>query len=118
MINRFVGALRIATFVLVAIATLGTAGKSQVTFTEFPIPTAGTTPYVITAGPDGNVWFTDSNGNHIGRVTPAGVITEFSVPTSSSLPVGICMGPDGNLWFTEAHGHKIGRITPAGVITE
>jgi virginiamycin B lyase len=30
---------------------------------EFPIPTANRRPLGITAGPDGNLWFTEANGN-------------------------------------------------------
>jgi uncharacterized repeat protein (TIGR01451 family) len=94
------------------------------TINEFPVPTPNGQPSKLTAGPDGNVWFTESAGNAIGRVTPAGVVTEFPVPTPSSYPEGITTGPDGNLWFVEegptsglVHS-KIGRITPSGVITE
>ena len=72
----------------------------------------------ITAGRDGNVWFTEESGNKIGRITRTGTVTEFAVPTSGSAPESITAGPDGNLWFTELSGNKIGRITPAGAITE
>ncbi len=72
----------------------------------------------IAAGPDGNLWFTESDGNRIGRITPAGIVTEFSIPTAISYPRGIAAGPDGNLWFTEDSGNKIGRITISGVVTE
>ena len=85
---------------------------------EFAIPTASSYPTGITAGPDGNLWFTENLANQIGRITPAGVITEFVIPTPNSDPSGIAAGPDGNLWFTEFSGKKIGRITPTGVITE
>jgi uncharacterized repeat protein (TIGR01451 family) len=88
------------------------------TFVEFTIPTGGSRPTGITAGPDGNLWFAENNGNKIGRITPAGVITEFGIPTGSALPFRITAGPDGNVWFTELSGNKIGRITPAGAITE
>jgi virginiamycin B lyase len=30
------------------------------TLTEFPIPTANIGPAWITAGPDGNIWFTEA----------------------------------------------------------
>src|SRR5439155_958422 len=79
-----------------------------------PAPLNG--PRAITAGPDGNLWFTEYYGNRIGRVTPAGVITEFpplSSPTSLGGPDSITVGPDGNLWFTEDSGNKIGRISAA-----
>jgi len=38
--------------------------------TEFPVPTADSGPWAITAGPDGNLWFTEYDGNKIGRITP------------------------------------------------
>jgi hypothetical protein len=75
---------------------------------------------VITAGPDGNLWFTEEVGNKIGQITPGGVITEFPFRTSN--PSVITAGPDGNLWFTESYrplaAGKIGRISPDGTITE
>ena len=76
-------------------------------------------PAGITAGPDGNLWFTEAGRNRIGRITPAGVVTEFSAGISAkSVPGGITAGPDGNLWFTEFGGDRIGRITPVGIISE
>ena len=94
----------------------GDAGTDEIV--EFSIPTSNSFPRDITAGLDGNLWFTEGKGNNIGRITTAGAITEFSIPTSNSGPQGIAIGPDGNLWFTENNGNKIGRITPAGAITE
>jgi streptogramin lyase len=97
-------------------------------------------PTDIVAGPDGNLWFTETIfqdcgvdsctiSGGIGRITPAGVVLDqFVVPTPYSSPTRIALGPDGNLWFTESHvsnlapfarsGGSIGRITPAGVVTE
>jgi virginiamycin B lyase len=87
--------------------------------TEFPVPTSGARPYTIVAGPDGNLWFTESNGNKIGRITPEGVITEYPVPTSDSAPYGITVGADGAIWFTERFADQIGRLDIAtGAITE
>ena len=88
------------------------------TITEFPIPTANSFTLGITTGPDGNLWFTETFINKIGRITPSGTVTEFPLPASPSAPVAITAGPDGNLWFTEGFGNKIGRITPGGTITE
>jgi streptogramin lyase len=78
--------------------------------TEFPTPSAANcvaynafylyAPYVITVGPDGNLWFTEFLNSTVGRVTPAGVITEFSLPAWRN-PYGITTGPDGNLWLAE-----------------
>ena len=68
-------------------------------------------------GGDGNLWFTEIDGDAIGRITPQGVITEFPLPSPASRPIGITAGPDGNVWFTELLG-KIGRITPSGTVSE
>ena len=80
-------------------------------------------PTGITAGPDGNLWFTELQGNAIGRITPSGVVTVFPLPDPGNLPVGnaptsIITGPDGNLWFTEGGTTQIGRMTPSGDLTE
>jgi streptogramin lyase len=94
------------------------------TITEFVLP-AGSNPYGITAGPDGNVWFTEQGLNpKIGRITPTGTIDEFSLPQLNAMPVEIVAGPDGNLWFTgtgrdgRLAPSYIGQITPAGVVTQ
>ncbi len=96
------------------------------TIVEFPIPTARSGPVGITAGPDGNLWFTEFDGDNIGRVTPDGTITEFALPAFSGA-TDIAAGADGNVWFTERGsqrapysvlgGNNIGRISPAGMIT-
>ena len=75
-------------------------------------------PHDIVAGPDHNLWFTESIANRIGRITVNGDVTEFSIPSPGSGPSGIVSGPDGNLWFTENAAGRIGRITTTGVITE
>ncbi len=81
--------------------------------------TPGASPSGITAGPDGNLWFTEANANQIGRITPAGVVTEFSAGITPGAGLsGITAGPDGNLWFTEYDGNRIGRITPKGKVKE
>ena len=106
--SLFIGllSLLICVVTLTAPATLALSGKIR----EFPLPTAGSGPEGITAGPDGNLWFAELLGNKIGRITTAGAITEFTVPTASSEPLGITAGPDGNLWFTEIGGNKIGQL--------
>ena len=68
----------------------------------------------ISAGPDGNLWFTESQANQIGTINlTTHVISEFSIPTPNSDPSGIATGPDGNLWFTENAVDQIGMINPA-----
>jgi len=88
-------------------------------FTELAVPPASVSLEGITAGPDGNLWYTSFNSSRIGRVTPAGLVTEFEAGSNpNSGPVGITVGPDGNLWYAMKNAGLIGRITPNGVVTE
>ncbi|MGH6796672.1 MAG: virginiamycin B lyase family protein, partial [Methylocella sp.] len=105
--SLFAGLLSLLIFGATLTAALALSGM----IIEFPIPTAGSEPVGITAGPDGNLWFTESHGNNIGRITTKGVVTEFPVPTAFSGPGGIAAGPDGNLWFTEESDNQIGTIS-------
>ncbi len=95
-------------------ASAAVVGEMHV-FPELPYESF---PHMIAAGPDHNMWFTELEGNRIGRITTSGAVTEFSVPTAESGPAGIAAGPDGNMWFTKEKGNKIGRITTTGEITE
>ncbi len=53
------------------------AARPSTSVTFFPLPNGGTRPYTIVTGPDGNLWFTESSRDAIGRITPDGTITEF-----------------------------------------
>jgi streptogramin lyase len=77
---------------------------------EIPL-SSSTAPLGITAGPDGNVWFTVPS-----HATTAGTIDEISggtitrtlaIPTTvvaTPSPVAITTGHDGNLWFADGSG--------------
>jgi len=72
-------------------------------------------PVAITAGPDGNLWFTEHAGG-VGRITPAGVVTEFAAPGPL---LAIAAGPDGAIWFSETlpdAGSGLGSITVDGAL--
>jgi len=91
-----------------------TAWAKVGTIKEFPVSTSASEPDAITAGPDGNLWFTEFGANNIGRITTSGVVTgEFPIPTAASEPEGITAGPahTASIWFTEFVGNKIGKIT-------
>ncbi len=90
------------------------------TVTEFPLRKPDASAVGITAGPDGNLWFTEWTQccSYIGRLTTAGIITEFQIPTTIHGFFDIAAGPDGNLWFTEWTSSRVGRITAGGVVTE
>lgn len=56
------------------------ANHDRGAITVFTIPTSSSAPDGIALGPDGAMWFTESAGNKIGRITMSGAIT--SEPTS------------------------------------
>src|SRR6185437_6990353 len=66
-------------------------------------------PVGIAAGPDGALWFSEIDGNQIGRVTPDGAFSEFPLLAAGRGPFAIAVGPDQSLWFTEVTGNGIGR---------
>ena len=71
---------------------------------------------VITAGPDGNLWFVNPMNalySQVGKITPAGAVTFY---TTKDLPLAITSGPDGSLWVTESS--HVAKVTTAGVETE
>ncbi len=103
---------------------IGTLDPSDPAAIEtYPLPSTAT-PWAITTGPDGNLWFTDDAGNQIWTISP---ITHVAQPAPGRLspkpdasehgPTGIVAGPDGALWFTEQGQDKIGRMTTDGEVT-
>jgi streptogramin lyase len=90
--------------------------------TIFPIPSI-LSSYAgydnLTAGPDGNLWFTETDSNQIGKMTLTGTVTLYTLPGSGYRGLaGITRGSDGNLWFSDFYGGGVGKITPTGVVTE
>jgi streptogramin lyase len=69
----------------------------------------------LTAGPDGNMWFTEYANDAIGRMSTDGVNYGEFYLSNGSAPNLITTGPDGNIWFTEYNSNKIGRMTPDGL---
>ncbi len=81
---------------------------------EYQVPSPGALPSEIIPGPDGNLWFTQGLGNHIGMINPrTHDFTLFALPQNYSSVDGITVGPDGNLWFTDI---LFGTQPPIGAI--
>jgi streptogramin lyase len=87
------------------------------TITEFTIGTANSRPSGITAGPDGNIWFTESATGKIGLMNPtSGFVNDFALKTPGGQPSGITSGPNGNLWFTLPAINEIGAINTVTLV--
>ncbi|HEX9099751.1 MAG TPA: hypothetical protein VF956_09730 [Candidatus Dormibacteraeota bacterium] len=107
-VPRWIGTIAIAAMAATAIVfTPLTAVASATAIAEFPT-VSGITPQGITAGSDGNLWFTEAGGNRIGQITPTGGLTEFIGLTGQ--PWWIAAGPDHNLWITEPYANAIGTM--------
>ncbi len=122
---------RLAAVVLVASASAftmslrpqaaGAAGTAGATTGAIPEQTAEhlttypgiSSPLGIAVGPDGALWFTNTDDNSIGRITTGGINTNYT-GIGIDDPTAITTGPDGALWFTNAGNNSIGRITTKG----
>jgi len=88
---------------------------------EYPVPTADSSPHGVAVTPNGDAWFAESDTGKIGEVTPGGSFTEYPIPAQpgmpagDSLPEGVTVGLNGNLWFTTYS--YIGEMTPSGSFT-
>ncbi len=85
-----------------SVAKVTTAGAESV----YALPQQGFTFYnntespidVFTTGPDGALWFTEYNGEQVGRVTTSGAVTTVY---NTNFVNGITTGNDGALWLTQ-----------------
>jgi virginiamycin B lyase len=91
-----------------AIARITTTGAVS----SFPIAQR---PYRIVTGKDGNLWYSESFGNGIARITPTGTVTEFQAAVGAAV-YGIAAAADGSLWATELSGNAIDHFSSSGVL--
>ncbi|HEY9084560.1 MAG TPA: hypothetical protein VIN40_01260 [Candidatus Tyrphobacter sp.] len=87
--------------------------------TEYAIPTAGSHPFGLITGPDGNMWFTEFSTDKVGDVTTSGTLTEVSTLPAGTEPFGIAVGNDSRLWFAEeSSSNEVAAITTLGTVTQ
>ena len=86
-----------------------------VTLDNFAI-TPGSAPNFLTEGPDGNIWFTNFDGNSVQAMNTSGAtVALFATGTPSSRPFGITSS-GGYIWYTMYDGNIVARMTTAGVM--
>jgi virginiamycin B lyase len=96
-----------------ATLTARAAGASVALYTDAGLSAPGS----IAAGPDGALWFLNSNANGIGRITTSGMFSYFTDPGHTLGTGDVTAGPDGAMWFTNLDA-SIGRIdTTTDVVT-
>ena len=70
-------------------------------------------PWDIDTDSNGNIWFTESGRNRIGKLNPdTNEVTEFLIPTVGSEPFGIAVDYSNRVWFAEHGTNKIGVYVP------
>ncbi len=85
----------------------------------YPVKPRSAGVLYIASGPDGALWFTETDASRIGRITTAGKQSSYPTKTKDVYPAEIVAGPDKALWFTQTQFKwAIGRITTSGRITE
>lgn len=82
------------------------------------IPTGSAGVENICAGPDFDIWFTETSQNKIGKLDTTFTFTEYILPTLASQPQGIATGPDERLWGCSFAVDKIFASTTSGTISE
>jgi len=72
-------------------------------------------PERLTVARDGAVWFTDPQGNRLGRLFPNDSRADyFPLPVYRSGPASIVATPDGSIWFTEHAADQIAIFVTPG----
>src|SRR4030067_238779 len=86
-------------------ATDKTVDKS---FREYHIPTPMSQPTGIVATQKGAVWFIESQGNKLGKLTPeTGKIKEYVIPKPFCVPTELTVDGQGELWFSARKDRKL-----------
>jgi virginiamycin B lyase len=94
--------------------------SSSPSYAQYAVP-AGSEPYGVAAGPDGNVWFTEVHAGNVAKITPSGTITEYAVPNScysviGPYPQGITSGPNGDVWVAAPACGVVDSISTSGTL--
>ncbi len=97
---------------------IGRIDPDGTNYVEYPIPTAASSPRIISWGADGAMWFSEHGTGKMGRIASDGSIREFALSAPSSQPRAIALAADGNVWIGMFAAGRVARITPAGVVTE
>ena len=86
---------------------------------KFQPPTKGK-PQRLELDPDGNVWFSERQGNKIGRFDPkTETFKEFPLPGPEASPYAIGVDRDRMVWYSSHEQDTMNRLDPkTGEVTE
>jgi hypothetical protein len=95
----------------------GETTATTASYYTYGIPTANSGAYAITTDGSNNLWFTEANTNHLGRVTQSGAISEWAFCCNLTNPVGIAYEAKGNLpgtlWMPLVQSKELLVFNPA-----
>ena len=105
---------------IAGIGSLVASAQTNVSFTEWTVPTKGSHPHDPLAAPDGTIWYTGQMASVLGRLNPrTGAFREYRTKTPDSGPHGLAADQEGNIWFTGNFAGYIGKLDPStGAIIE
>ena len=86
---------------------------------KFQPPTAGK-PQRLELDPDGNVWFSERQGNKIGKFDPkTETFKEYPLPGPEASPYAVGIDRDRMVWYSSHEQDTMNRLNPAtGEVTE
>ncbi len=101
------------------VGQVGLINPSTRVITEIPITipdVSDSEPEGITAGPDGNMWFTETGSYNVTEIdVNSYATTNYPLTDDSSYGAGpITLGLDGNLWFLDLNGGAVGEVSGFG----
>ena len=105
---------------ITGIGSLVASAQTNVSFTEWTVPTKGSHPHDPLAAADGTIWYTGQMASVLGQLNPrTGAFREYRTKTPDSGPHGLAADQEGNIWFTGNFAGYIGKLDPkTGAVTE
>ena len=107
---------KIGGFFLLAVLSAGPVGAAEIL--EYLTPSPDSSPSDLAFDAQGNLWFTEINGNKIGKLVPSETepgtskgIQEYELPNPNSKPNYLIVSKDGQVWYSEMAG-RISRTHP------
>jgi virginiamycin B lyase len=95
--------------------SMASAGAEKLTG-YYRLPSSNAAIFGMTNGPGRSVWFTEFQGDAIGKITTDGVVTTWPTATNAQ-PFGIALAPSRERLWTGGYGGLMIAVTPAGVQT-
>ncbi len=92
--------------------------QELIAVTEYSINTQASSPQDIVIGDQNEIWFTEKDGNKIGKYIKDSGFIEYQIPTEDSGPTRIAKDVSGNIWFIQSNTSKVGKLYRQGVFTE